>query len=341
MKFFYSALIGVLIISSCTYQSDFSTYQPLSESPGPSDLDDPLKDSLKQVFLDNLYFAEEGLNVDSVRQANWEKNYKIKQNRRNAASTRSGSEFFANNNIEAEWHERGPDNEAGNIRVIDYLPSLDLFYAISSVGHLWKGSTAGDNWVLLNDDIEFERDFIRVLPHNGGTRIFATYGSGVDDKIIRYSDDEGQTWTKGTGFDFYDHWGRGRRLYTLSDEQTLYYFVHTWSGTPWGQLMQIYKSTDKGVSYTQVVETATGYRDEEMDMWKPYDSDSMFVIDNVAKEYFEVTHDFATGNATVSSSVSYSSEGVADGGLHVSGRWNSAITAYELFICHDDNEGPF
>ena len=30
-----------------------------------------------QVFLDQLYFAEEGLNVDSVRHANWERNYQI------------------------------------------------------------------------------------------------------------------------------------------------------------------------------------------------------------------------------------------------------------------------
>ncbi len=335
----YQLLILILFsqVFSCSDPVKHRQVFPLSESPGPSDEDDPLKDSLKQVFLDNLYFAAEGTNVDSIRYSNRQQIIKVKQQRRNTAESRTAAETFADGDIEGTWHERGPDNEAGDMRVIDYVPSLDRFYAISSVGHLWKGSTAGDDWTLLNDDIDFENDFIKVLPHNGGTRIFAAYGTSSEDKVIRYSDDEGQTWTKGTGFDFYDHWGAGRRLYALSDNTTLYYLAHTWSGSPWGQLMQVYKSTDKGETYTQILETSVGYQNEEMDMWKPHDADSLFIIDNVAKEYYTITHNFGSGASTISSAVSFSGSSIADGGIHLSGRQNAVLNAYELFMCHDDN----
>jgi hypothetical protein len=339
MKFLLNSLaLSLLLLTACTENSNYQEYRPLSESPGPSDEDDPLRDSLKQAFFDQLYFAEEGLNVDSIRHLTWQKNYEIKQIRKRLVGDfRVNSEQFAEGRIEAIWHERGPNNEAGDVKVIDYVPSLNRFYVISSVGHLWTGTPAGDDWVLLNDDIQFAKDFIKVLPHGGGTRIFAAYGPGTEDKEVRYSDDEGQTWTKGTGFDFYDHWGAGRRLYALSDGMTLYYLVHTWSGSPWGQLMQIYKSTDKGETYTQVLETSTGYANETMDMWKPYDSDSMFVVDNVSKEYFKMTHNFGSGNTVFSPVVSYANQGVDNGGIHVSGRYDATASRYGLFICHDNN----
>ncbi len=342
MKYLLSALISLsLLLTACTENANFVEYRPATPSPGPGDEDDPLRDSLKQVFLDKLYYAEEGLNVDSIRYLNWEKHYEIKQNRKRQSGFRVTSEQFAAGNIEAIWHERGPTNEAGDIRVIDYVPSLDRFYAISTVGHLWTGTPAGNDWILLNDDIQFKTNFIKVLPHGGGTRIFATYGTGTEDKEIRYSDDEGQTWTKGTGFDFYDHWGAGRRLFALSNQKTLYYLVHTWSGSPWGQLMQIYKSTDKGATYTQVLETPVGYGAETMDMWKPHDSDSMFVVDNVAKEYFTVVHNFGSNATQISPSVSYANQGITNGGIHVSGRFENASNSYDLFVCHDNTNEVF
>ncbi len=119
-----------------------------------------------------MYFAEEGLNVDSIRHLTWQKNYAIKQNRKRQLNDfRDITEQFADGRIEATWHERGPNNEAGDVKVIDYVPSLDRFYVISSVGHLWRGTTAGDDWILLNDDIQFAKDFIKVLPH-GEARVF-------------------------------------------------------------------------------------------------------------------------------------------------------------------------
>ena len=327
-----------LVLFSCFQQSsDTAMVKP--ESIILKEEDNP-QDTFKQEFLRKRYFAAPGTNVDSIRNENWKRFYAIKQTRR-ASTSRSTSESFANGLLTATWHERGSSNEAGDLRVIDFYPATEDFYAISTVGHLWKGNLNGATWTKLNDDIRFRTEEIAVLPHNSGVRIFAAYGSDTDNKKIRFSDDNGLNWTTGSGFQFHDHWGSGRRLYTLSDNQTLYYLVHTWSGDPWGQLIQLYKSTNKGVSYTKVWDTPVDYEGEDVDLWKPHGSDQMYLVDNRAQKFYTVSHNFGNGATTISAPVDYSLQGVTTGRMHVSGRYNTSLATYELFICHDANQNVY
>lgn len=333
----YFCALLLVILMSC---NGTKKQEGVDHKPEPIE-EESQNDSLRNIYLKELYYAAPGTNVDSIRYASYLQNLELKAARKRMAKSRSGSESFANGLIDAEWHERGPNNEAGDMRVIDFLPNTEALYAISTVGHLWKGNLNGANWDKLNDDIRFEPTEIEVVPHNGGTRIFAIYGTGVDNKKIRFSDNEGVSWTTGTGFSFYDHWGKGRRLYTLSDDQTLYYLVHTWSASPWGELIQLYKSTNKGISYTKVWDTPVGYGDEDVDLWKPYDSDEMFLVDNRAQKFYKVTHNFSTGATNITAPVSYSTQGIATGGIHVSGRFNSTQNAEELFMIHDGNQNVY
>ena len=123
-----------------------------NEAPAPpatpenfEDLEEegPGKDSLKNIYLSELYFAAPGTNVDSIRYENWKKAYAQKQVLHQEAGARSVAETFANGLIEGIWHERGPNNEAGDMRVIDFDPTSQNFYALSTVGHLWKGNLDG------------------------------------------------------------------------------------------------------------------------------------------------------------------------------------------------------
>lgn len=317
-----------------------SNQPPLPHNGEINDDGDPLKIANKKKYLEQLYFAAPGTNVDSIRAENRQRNIALKKAQQGAQS-RSVGESFANGQLLATWHERGPKNEAGDMRVIDFVPSTEELYAISTVGHLWKGNLNGLTWSLLNDDIQFEPDEIEVLPHNGGKRIFAIYGAGTDDKKIRYSDNEGQTWTTGTGFSFYDHWGRGRRLYTLSDNQTLYYLVHTWSGNPWGELFQLYKSTNKGVSYTKVWDSPVGTAGEDVDLWKAHDSDNMYLVDNRQQKFYAITHNFGTGATTISSPNNYGGQGIPPGEIHLSGRFNNTLNTNEFFLFQNSDRRTY
>lgn len=337
----FSLLLIIIAMSSCQMRNQDSPFQetyPLSESPGPSDEDDPNRDSLKQAYFDELYYADEGVDVEAIRAANHRLNLARKEARKTQANLRSGSESFANNKITAEWHERGPDNEAGDVREVIYMPANDDIYVLSTVGHLWKGNLDGLSWTLLDDSKKFDTNILHALPHGAGVRLFACYGSGNDDKEVRYSDDEGQTWTQGTGFSFYDHWGSARRFYSLSDDNTLYYLAHTWSGSPWGEKVSLYVSTDKGVSYTNLWNSPVGYKKEDVDLWKPHDSDNLYLIDNRGQDFYEVTHDFGTATGTVSAPISYTASGVTVEDVYLTGRYNSTISDYEFFINTGDDD---
>lgn len=193
----FSCFLALLSISCNTKWPS-----PQEQLPYNGEINDdgnPLKIASKKKYLEELYFAAPGANVDSIRAENRKRNIALKRSKQ-GIQDRSAAEVFANGLLTATWYERGPKNEAGDMRVIDFVPSNESLYAISTVGHLWKGNLNGQTWTLLNDDIRFEPDEIEVLPHNGANRLFAIYGTGVDDKKVRYSDDEGQTWTKGNGF---------------------------------------------------------------------------------------------------------------------------------------------
>ncbi len=332
----------VLIVALCSCNSETKetrTKTPLQKPESYQDEYGPDKELEKELFFEQIYFAEEGTNIDSIRFQNWKKYYETYQ--LIGTSSQKTTEIFANGYITATWHERGPDNEAGDMREVDFHAPTEEIYGLSSVGHLLKGNLDGSGWTFLRDDIRFENEVLEVVPHNGGLRIFAAYGEDVKNKIVRYSDDDGQNWTMGTGFVFYDHWGRARRLYTLSDDYVLYYLVHTWSANPWGEIIQLYKSIDKGATYTKIWDSPVGYKYEDVDLWKPFDSDSMFLIDNNAKTYTVLTHAPGSGNTIFSNPVSYASQNIPDGSIHVSGRFNNQVNGYELFIFHENSEDVY
>lgn len=336
MKFsiFLSSFFALfLLLSSCEQNTAHLTqFPPLPETPGPSDEDDAsLRDSLKKEYQDQLYHADPWVDVEAIRAANYRRNLARKQTLRQQASLRSGTETFANNRITGEWHERGPDNEAGDMQEIFYEPATDDLYAISVGGAFWKGNLGG-NWQLIDDSRRFSGSVLHRVPNGGTTRTFACHGIGANDKVVQYSDDDGANWTAGTGFSFYDHWGEGHEFVNFTDTNVLFYLVHTWSGSPWGQKIVLYMSTDKGVSYTSVWDSGVGYSSKTVDIWKPENEDKIYMFDNQTQDYYEVTYNAVTENAVISAAASYSGANLATGSMSVTGKFNTSLGVNELFV---------
>lgn len=327
----YLILIFIVLFYSCTERPENVHNWKLPEDFRPSDEATEEDKEAKEEFFEKLYYAPDGVDVTAIRHENWKRNYEQIQQRRTQAHLRTTT-TFADGYFEGDWHERGPNNEAGDMREIDFLPETEELYAISSIGHLWKGTLAGGDWSLLNDKIRMGTNLLEVIPNGDNNRVFAIHGTGQDNKIIRYSDDDGQTWVKGTGFSFYDHWGSPQELYVLSDQNTLYYLVHTWSADPWGQLFQLYVSTNKGVDFTKVWQSSVGYRSREIALWKPHDSDQMYLVDNESQVLTTINHDFVSKAPVFSSSVSYSSQNIGRGEINLTGRFNPTASTYELFL---------
>ncbi len=280
----------------------------------------------KRLYEHELYYTDGHTNVDSIRNAHMI-SFSQKVQR-----LQTEKETFANGKIEGQWFERGPVNEAGDLREVDYDAANNRLFVMSTAGHIFQGTLDGNTWNVLNDRLKFNTNILNHVVKNNVDRLIAVYGNGKENKIPRYSDDLGKTWTLSTGFDneFYDHWGSPKKIIELDGGRILYYLVQTWKRTPWGSAMEVYKSTDWGESFTQVVSVSD--RDNSfnnIDFWKPINAGIIYIVDNDKKQFYSLTTNLSNGSHTLSSPISIN--GLGNGNIKLSGRYeNNSPTLYAL-----------
>ena len=98
---------------------------------------------IKKAFFENMHRAEEGFNWKKHnKKTRWENYQKNKNTKVNFA-------------VAGFWKERGSANQAGRIHTAELDTLNNILYCASSGGNIWKGSTEGENWISLNDDIKF------------------------------------------------------------------------------------------------------------------------------------------------------------------------------------------
>lgn len=172
---------------------------------------------------------------------------------RKGASNLRGSgdqEILANGKLTGRWNERGSKNQAGSVVATTFDPETEEIWLISAGGSIFKGTLAGSDWEVVNQDYKFNGDLIRFVPTETGRRMLA-----VLNKVIHYSDDEGKTWQASEGMSTYDNnWGTRRYPIVLDDSlHTIYYLVQEWLPGPWKSDVGIYRSRDLGESFQKVV----------------------------------------------------------------------------------------
>ncbi len=186
-------------------------------------------------------------------------------------------EVFGNGALEGEWFERGSKDQSGSIRSMDYDVDNDKIYLISDGGTVWKGSRTGNDWIPQNEDLQFDRRFIKIIDIGGSKRLLASIG-----KIIHYSDDEGVTW-QSSGMSFNNTWGDARSMYVLSDN-TIYYLALTWDSVTWTPQMWLFRSTDNGLNFA-LIHTFLHGDNNQISMWSPYNSNELYILDKSTTLY--------------------------------------------------------
>ena len=109
---------------------------------------------------------------------------------------RDGTEDLAGGRIRGKWLERGSSNQAGSIMNVWYEATSDQLYAIGAGGPLFRGGLSGFSWELVNDDIRFDAAVLEAFSLTGGLKRLVAFTGGNP----HYSEDDGLTWTKATGF---------------------------------------------------------------------------------------------------------------------------------------------
>ena len=258
----------------------------IAEIQAPTEGDDSRLQ--RYQWFNMLHRAKPGTDWRAIdKQTRLAKYKKRQQFRQENTLNRQLTETLANGNLIGNWKERGSNNQSGSIEVFDYTSDDDAVYGIGGGGTLFKGNLDGNNWTALNEDFQFGTHILKVIPHNGGKRILAAVG-----KVIYYSDDNGQSWTASTGFGFYGNWGdddfwNRRQMVVLNDaNNTIYYFTNTWDTTPWASRVWLFRSTDKGTTFTKIHTFSHGNY-EEVSFWHPYQSEEVWVLDQNRINYLD------------------------------------------------------
>lgn len=256
------------------YQTRLTSLQK-SDIPIPTQVYDHMLDEegfgeRKRQYFDMIHGNNPNVDWRAINEAN----FRTISAKRAEMRKNKTPEMFANGAIEAEWIERGSNNNAGNVRITDYDPTTDAVYAISDGGTLWKGTIAGTTWQPLNEDMQFSAHALRVfyIP-GGGLRILASIGHE-----LHYSDDEGDTWTQSTGYVSAPDYGGAIDLVRLNDAQNT--LVYLYEGYDFGLdewENRLAFSVDNGATFTHVTDFSISNNDF-ISMSAPYNSGTAYIL---------------------------------------------------------------
>jgi hypothetical protein len=220
-----------------------------TETPEASEGDEA-EQARREAYFENQHSAAPNVNWREVEAKNMLQNYETSLRNRQNATTRGGITPFAGGLLNGTWYERGSTNNAGSMIAVDYDPANDRVYSISAGGSLWRGNLTGSSWTPLSNNLSFSSNFIKVLPQNGGRRILA----GLNQKIY-YSDDAGATFAPSAGIVYPVAWAGNyvKDLVVLNDaNKTIYALIQAWDNVSWSSRFQLYRSVDKGISFTKI-----------------------------------------------------------------------------------------
>ncbi|MBL0358574.1 MAG: hypothetical protein IPP72_17690 [Chitinophagaceae bacterium] len=139
-----------------------------------------------------------------------------------------------------------------------------------------EGDADLGNWQVLNQDKTFNAEIIKVISSEGGDRIIASA-----DNNMQYSDDNGASFTPAAGISFPVEWGGNyiAGIEVLNDaSNTIYCLTRPWDPTPWAPRFWLYRSTDRGQTYTKIYSFDFG-SDNQLSMYSPYGSAELYALD--------------------------------------------------------------
>ncbi|MBL7817301.1 MAG: hypothetical protein JNL70_20005 [Saprospiraceae bacterium] len=213
--------------------------------------------------------------------------------------------------LQGSWYERGGSNVAGRMDATFYYPATEEVYSISQSGTLFKGALTGGTWSVQNDAINFNSRVLGVISASGTKRIIAA----KTDQYIYYSDDDGASWTQASGSIVSGSSGGGKKLIIFSNG-TLFYLQYA-SGSYY-----LYRSADNGVSWT-TVQTFTSRNDDRVEMFSPYGTNDLYVLDNGTALYS------LTGTATSLTAINTSMSLTTNAIYYLSGYFDGTnVTLY-------------
>ncbi|MEZ4922500.1 MAG: T9SS type A sorting domain-containing protein [Crocinitomicaceae bacterium] len=246
-----TALVLTAIYAPISKDSDKETSNPF-KYPAPTTIHQHMENEKEMNDWRAGYW--EYIHSHGEETVDWmainEANFSIWMERRQQLTNSKTVESYANNFLQAEWIERGSNDQAGNVRATAFDKVSESIYAIGDGGILFKSDINGSNWQSLNDHFVLSRDILlSIRKPDNAVRLISTKGHGV-----YYSDDEGLNWTASTGFGPSTIYGNGIDLVQLNDADSTLVYVYTFADGFNAPKNKIAYSKDHGSSFTYLTD---------------------------------------------------------------------------------------
>jgi hypothetical protein len=265
-----SGIIVILTVSAFVFLWPVSSGKITPHEPIGDDEEEMLK--RRSNYFELIHRAAPGTDWRAIEASNREMLLNIQQQR--LLSPNRVMESFAGGYLTGTWTERGSNNVAGNVKAVDYVPASNTLYLVSDGGTLWQGNPDAGNWTVLNQTKRLRSDVIEVFPNgSGGQRIMV-----AENEAVWYSDNNGASFTQSTGISFPVGWGGNyvSTIITLNDAgNTVYCLTRPWDPAPWAPRYWLYRSTNRGASFTQIYTFGFG-DDGFLSLYSPFNSTELY-----------------------------------------------------------------
>ncbi len=283
MNYLLRLLAAVLLLGSFACQSQ------KQQNPAPTNgetivlegAEDGDNQSKREAWFELMHQAAPGTDW---RKLEYETQMARHLDRVNNSQQRDGEEILANGQLVGEWVEKGSRNQAGSVIATDYDPQTDEIFLISAGGTLWKGPRSGNAWEVVNQDFQFDSDFLKFVSTTSGRRLIAKINA-----LPHYSDDDGQTWTAATGIPA-DAGASSRKVTIRPSNQHIYMLSKKdyWSN------YRIFYSDDLGETYQPIGLTLGNSNLNRYDICQPHNTDEVYLFSQISSTHtrlIEITPD--------------------------------------------------
>lgn len=237
-------LFGLIFLSISSYLVQFSEATLYPEPSGGILLSEALK-SKREVWLERMHRTAPGTSWQQIEYENQYRNHLIHQQLGIGRSDCSSPELIPGTDLMGRWVERGSNNQAGSVFETAYDPKEDEIWLISAGGSLWKTGRVEPSWQLVNQDIQLNPDFLKIVPVSDGVeRMLAFSGQRP-----HYSDDGGISWHRAIGFTGNGP-NPGFKSPVLLADQSIFLL----SKSDYYNVFEIFHSRDNGKSYRRIME---------------------------------------------------------------------------------------
>ena len=239
----FVVFISLMALAVFALQGDQKNSPSLSPMPLPTEhrLDHDAESrnkSQRRQWMEQMHRTAPDVDWRAIEQNNG----KQRQQLRSEALAAQGRDQ------ESPWTETGSRNLAGRMHAVALSANGDSLYGGSSRGGVWKGSLSGDGWRPLSDNLYGGAHGLAVA---GDPEIITSI---TDGGLVNYSPDGGTNWYFPAGLP--SSIAEAKRVaHDPADPDRIYLMLRPSSG------MVLYRSTDAGRSYTEILSLNTGAGD--------------------------------------------------------------------------------